>query len=112
MEIKNIIQKERDKQRAYLSESEEEYNHSYIRGTVAAYDTVLELLNKASDGDLADVSERPKFVKCSVTGLISVNQSDSSIGGGFWEYLYADEVAKLGIDPKNTKNADMVEGGR
>ena len=70
----------------------------------------LEQVNETAS--LPIVSERPKFVKCSVTGLISVNQSGSSIGGGFWEYLYADEVAKLGIDPKGTKNADLVEGGR
>lgn len=70
----------------------------------------LEQVNE--NASLPIVSERPKFVKCSVTGLISVNQSGSSIGGGFWEYLYADEVAKLGIDPNTTKNADLVEGGR
>jgi len=70
----------------------------------------MERVNKNTS--LPNVSERPKFVKCSVTGVISVNQSGSSIGGGFWEYLYADEVAMLGIDPKTTKNADMVEGGR
>lgn len=72
-------------------------------------DAIIEVVNKSS---ISNVSERPKFVKCSVTGLISVNQSGSSIGGGFWEYLYADEVAKLGIDPNTTKNADLVEGGR
>lgn len=72
-------------------------------------DAIIDVVNKSS---ISHVSERPKFVKCSVTGLISVNQSGSSIGGGFWEYLYADEVAKLRIDPKTTKNADLVEGGR
>lgn len=112
MELKRIIKKERDKQRAYLSEPEEDWNHSYIRGKVSAFDIALELIEKASYGVLDHVSERPKFVRCSVTGLISVNQSGSSIGNGFWEYLHADEVAKLGIDPKTTKNADMVEGGR
>ena len=70
---------------------------------------MMEQVNKNTS--LPNVSERPKFVKCSVTGVISVNQSGSSVGGGFWEYLYADEVAMLGIDPKTTKNADMVEGG-
>jgi len=70
----------------------------------------LERVNE--NNSLPIVIDRPKFVKCSVTGLISVNQSGSSIGGGFWEYLYAEEVAKLGIDPKTTKNADIVEGGR
>lgn len=80
---------------------------------IQAKEMLLDKLEQVNENDsLPIVSERPKFVRCSVTGLISVNQSGSSIGGGFWEYLYADEVAKLGINPKTTKNADMSEGGR
>lgn len=92
---------------------------SHMDGKITELNLIKDLTNevdsleKVNKNDfLLNVSERPKFVKCSVTGLISVNKSGSSIGGGFWEYLYAHEVAKLGIDPKTTQNADVVEGVR
>ena len=54
-------------------------------------------------------SKLPKLVKCSVSGIIAVNQSGSSISGGFWEYLSASEVRELGFNSDKTKNKGICD---
>ena len=88
MELKNIIKKERNKQRAYLSEPEEEWNHSYIRGTVAAFDTVLELLKKASYGVLDNVSDQREL-------LISFMEFRDKVYWGENEFTENDDIIDL-----------------
>lgn len=65
-------------------------------------DAMLEARNTTKA--LKDQVPVPKFVKCSITGLISVNQVGSTPAGGIWETLYREEVAELGIDPATTGN--------